>query len=136
MELLAIFRIEDIKNDALQTAARNLAGNGDRRRRFGVAGHRRAAERFSWERERADLQRLLGLEAVFNPALDREDILASGSSRGGLPANAAAAAFPYVVEGTVAEYTNSTFFLASRSPMNLDRRAMLSRRSEDALDFT
>lgn len=38
-----------------------LAGNPDLRQRMGEAGWRRAKERFSWEKERAELLRTLGL---------------------------------------------------------------------------
>ena len=39
----------------------DLARDVDRRQMYGLAGHARALERFSWARERRELRELLGL---------------------------------------------------------------------------
>ena len=41
-----------------------LARDPNARRRLGLAGHARAQQHFTWERERADLLRILGLESA------------------------------------------------------------------------
>ena len=47
----------------MASALAALAGDASRRRAYGLAGHRRAAERFSWAGERRALRALLGLDA-------------------------------------------------------------------------
>lgn len=46
----------------MAAALAELAGDPARRRAYGLAGHRRAADRFSWAGEQRDLRSLLGLD--------------------------------------------------------------------------
>jgi colanic acid/amylovoran biosynthesis glycosyltransferase len=55
-----------------------LAGDADKRRELGVAGWAHAREHFSWDRERARLRALLGIDHLRDdiapPAVHRRDV--------------------------------------------------------------